>query len=82
MRSSRHLRSALAHFKERLADGGERRRVIGRGLDVVEADHRDVFGHAEAGVFQGANGANGGDVVEAEDRSEVARFSSRPCIGL
>ena len=55
-----------------MTDSGEARGLVGGRGDVVEADDGDVFGAAEAGVRDGADGADGGDVVEAEDGGEVA----------
>ena len=51
-------------------------------MNVVEADHGDVVGDGAAGVFEGADGADGGDVVEAEDGGEVAGFFEQGLHGL
>jgi hypothetical protein len=56
---------------KRLAHGGEPRVEVLGDDDVVEADDGDVAGAGEAGVLNGADGANGGGVVEAEDGGEV-----------
>ena len=56
---------------EGLADGGEARVEVLGDDDVVEADDGDVAGAGEACVFDGADGSDGGGVVEAEDGGEV-----------
>ncbi len=61
-----------AHFVQGLAHGGEAGVGVLGDEDVVEADDGDVAGAGEAGVFDGADGADGGGVVEAEDGGEVA----------
>lgn len=66
----RGLRGQDAHGAERLADGGEAGVLERGGLHVVEADDRDIAWHMEAGFAQGTNGADGGDVVEGEERGE------------
>ena len=45
--------------------------LVGGGLHVVKADDGDVLGDAEAGLTQGADRADGGDVVEGEESGEV-----------
>ena len=60
------------HLVEGLADGGEAWVEVFGDDDVVEADDGDVARTVEAGVFNGADGADGGGVVEAEDGGEVA----------
>ncbi len=55
------------HLLQRLADGGELGVELRGDGDVVEADHRDVAGHGEAGLADGGDGAIGGDVVGGED---------------
>ena len=64
-------RLRTSHLVEGLADGGEAGVVVLGDDDVVEADDGDVARTGEAGVFDGADGADGGGVVEAEDGSEV-----------
>src|SRR6516165_10611912 len=64
--------AALSHLKQRLPHGGERWGGVSGGLDVVKADDRDVARHAQARILEGANGADGSDVVKAENRGEVA----------
>lgn len=60
-----------AHIVQGLSDGGEGG-VLKRGrLDVVEADHGDILGDAEAGLADGADGAYGGDVIKGEDGGEA-----------
>src|SRR6266850_4051983 len=63
-------RGSFPHVMQRLADGSEARIVVGRNLNVVEADYGHVFWHAEIGVSKGTNRANRGDVVEGNDRRE------------
>jgi hypothetical protein len=60
----------------READGGERgQRELGES-DVVEADDREIVGHAQAFHVGGAQNADGGHVVGADDgggaRGELA----------
>ena len=60
------------HFVEGLAHGCEAGvEVLGED-DVVEANDRDVARAVEAGVFNGADGADRRGVVEAKDGGEVA----------
>ncbi len=65
------LDGGFPHAAEGLADGCETRGLIGGRGDVVKADDGDVFGAAEASVGDGADGTDGGDIVEAEDGGEV-----------
>ena len=51
-------------------------------MNVVEADHRDILRDREAGIFEGADSTDGGDVVEAEDGGEVARLLEQRLHGL
>ncbi len=51
----------------READGGEgRQRVLGES-DIVEADNRHIMGYAEALHVGGAQNADGGHVIGADD---------------
>jgi hypothetical protein len=67
------LRRGPSHLVKGLANGGEPRVVVLGNDDVVEADDGDVAGAVEACVFDSADGADGGGVVEAEDGGEVLR---------
>jgi len=46
--------------------------VDGAGGDIVETNDRAMLGHAEAGFGQGPDGAEGGHIVEGQDRGEGA----------
>src|SRR6202034_3598361 len=59
-----------SHRFHRLADGGERGCVQCRGGDVIEADHRALFGHSHARLVQSADCAKGAQVVEGQQRRE------------
>ena len=60
------------HRLHGLANGGERRSTESRGGDIVEADHRTMLRHAQAGFGQGADGAEGGHIVEGQQARELA----------
>ena len=62
------LGGGASHFAQRLADGSESGVLIGGALNVVETDDGDIFGHAQAGFAESANGSHSGDVVEGEER--------------
>ncbi len=64
------FRGELAHGLERLAHGGECGILKGRGLDVIEADDGHVLRDAQAGLAEGPDGSDGGDVVEGEERGK------------
>lgn len=66
------LSGGSAHLLKRLADGCERGDLEGGGLDIVEADHGDVFRNPEASFMEGTDGSHCGDVVEAKDGGEGA----------
>jgi len=63
-------------------DGGERGRSVLGGLDVIEADHGNIARNGEPGILEGADGADGGDVVEAEDGGEVTGSFEKRLHGL
>lgn len=67
-----HLRGGPTHLVERLAYSSEAWIEVLSHDDVVEADDRDVAWTTETGVLDSANGADGGGVVEAKHRGEVA----------
>src|SRR5215831_8795816 len=67
-----HSRSGTAHLVKRLPDGGQARIVEGGALDVVEAHDGDVSGNLEAVVQQGANGADGSNVVVTNEGGKIA----------
>ena len=60
-----------AHVLQRLPDGRQTGNDVGGGLNVVEAEDRDVFGDFETSIVKRADAADGGDVVEAEQGGEV-----------
>ncbi len=60
-----------AHLVEWLAHCGEAGVEVLRHDDVVEPDDRDIVGAVEADIFDGANGADRGGVVEAEHGGEI-----------
>ena len=62
----------LAHSPQRLADGGQAGRVVHGAGDVVEADDGDVAGAGQASIHDGTHRAQRSNVVEAENRGEVA----------
>lgn len=53
-------------------DGGNWRDGKRREVDVVEADDRNIFGHAEPGFVEDGHGAHGGSVVIGEESGEGA----------
>src|SRR5215475_2854271 len=59
-----------AHLAQRLFYGRERRIVISRGWNVVEADHRNVLRHTQPGLAQRPDRADGRNVVEREKRGK------------
>ena len=58
-----YFRGNFSHAVQRLAHGGQRWRVEHCRLNVVEADHRDIFGDAQSRFANRANRANGRCVV-------------------
>ncbi len=56
-----------AHEFHGLADGGERWSVKGGGGDVVKANDGTIFGNAQSGFGQGADGAESGHVIESHE---------------
>ncbi len=71
----------LAHRVERLTHGGEGGILKGRGLDVIEADDGDVLRDAKAGLAEGADGTDRGDIVEGEERGKRWPGDSRRTLG-
>ena len=63
---------ARAHRRHRLAYCGERRGTKSRRRNIVESDYRAVLRNSEASLAQGADGAEGGHVVEGKDRRKLA----------
>src|ERR1700730_23335 len=61
---------ARAHRFHGLAHRCERRSVESRGGNIVEADHRAVLRNAQAGFGKGADGAEGGHIVEGKNCGE------------
>ena len=58
----------LAHRLQRLAHCRQAGHMEAGGQDVVEADHRDICGNAQATVVKCADAADSRDVVEADER--------------
>ena len=67
----------LAHGVEGLTHGRECGILKGRGLDVIEADHRDVLRDAQTGFAEGPDRADRGDIVEGKEGGK-----RRPGAGL
>jgi len=66
-----HVDGQIAHGFEGLAHRGERGSgERGQGY-VVEADHRALLGDFYAGLGQGADGAEGGEIVKGEQGGEA-----------
>ena len=63
--------SGGAYLRERLANCGEARVVKCSALNVVEANDGNVCRNLEAVVHEGANGADGRNVVVANERGEI-----------
>lgn len=57
----------LTHFFNGNMDGGEHGGQILGGVDVVDADDRDISWDFQVLVPDGPHGAYGGDVVAAEE---------------
>src|SRR5690349_16414511 len=66
------LRREFAHAAQRLANGCEARILICRVLDIVKADYRNLTRYLDPRIEQGANCADGRDVVEREHRRKVS----------
>src|SRR5208282_4761163 len=65
-------RCSYSHAAQGLPDGGEAGVMEGGPLNVVEANNGHVFGHLEVMVAEAADDADGGDVVEGDERREGA----------
>src|SRR5580704_2302464 len=61
-----------AHDFHGLADGCKRRGVKSRGGDVVKSDDGAMFGNAQPGFGEGANGTESGHVVKGNEGGEGA----------
>src|SRR5512140_3079208 len=59
------FRGDLPHFPQGLAHRRKAWILEGGGLDVVETDHRYILRNAHPRLAQGADGAQRGNVVEA-----------------
>ena len=71
-------RRGFSHIAQRLPNGCESGGVVGRELDIVEADHGNVIGHRQIGVLKSANRANGGHIVESYNcRESLATLQER-----
>src|ERR1700720_4987351 len=60
----------LPHAFERLSNRGQARVVEGGRRDVVEAQHRHIFGNPQTRFLKGPDGANCGNIVVSEECSE------------
>src|SRR5579862_4750408 len=69
--------SARSHRFHRLTNGGERGRAQGRGGNVIEANHRAIARDVLSGFGEGANGAEGGHIVEREQGGELALLAKK-----
>ena len=76
----KNFRSGLGQFGHRLVDRGQRRPDAGGDLEVVEADHRQVPGHGQAGVAGGVQHAGGHLIVAGEDGGGARRHGQRPTV--
>jgi hypothetical protein len=65
--------SSFSHVVKRLPDGGETGIVVGRDLNIIEADYRDILGHAKIRISQRPNRANRCDIVEGNNRLSQGR---------
>ena len=63
-------RRELPHFLQRLPHSYQRRVVMHRDLNIVEADHGNVLGNSQARLLESSNGANRGDVVVCKQRGK------------
>lgn len=61
----------LAHLLQGLPDRRQARNLKGRGLDVVEAENRNILGYSKPGLVQGTDTAHRRDIVEAEHGGKV-----------
>ena len=61
----------LTHLLQRLPDRRQTGNLEGRGLDVVEAENRNILGRPKASLVQGADSAHRRDIVEAEHSGKV-----------
>lgn len=59
-----------AHLCQRLVDGGEARDAVRGRIDVVKADDGDIPGYVEVEILKGADGSDGGVIVERHQRRE------------
>ena len=64
------LSGQSADLAQGLADRRQAGEVVSRFANVVEADNRNVFGHAHAGFFDGTNRPNRRNVVIGEQRGK------------
>ena len=60
------------HVLQWLPNGGQAGNDVGSGLNVVEAEHRDVGWNLQPCVVECANASDGGDVVKTEDCCKVS----------
>ena len=61
------IEGGAGEIDSREADGGERRQRVLREGDVVEADDREILRYMEAFHIGGAENADGGHVIGADD---------------
>ncbi len=76
------LRCEDAHVMQGLAYGREAWVLEGGAGDVVEADDRDVFRDAKAGLAEGADCADRSGIVEGEERGEAAAVGEQALRGV
>lgn len=65
------LRGPFSEFDRRLANGRERGRHPPGEVDIVEADDRDVRGHAQSPLLKLGDDAESHEVVAREDRGDL-----------
>src|SRR5271156_4202277 len=62
---------------KRLANGSEARRLEGRLFNVVESHHGDILRNAQAGIMEGTNATDRGNVVKGNNGSEAAMMGQQ-----
>src|SRR5271155_2806719 len=76
------LSGNLSHLAQGLPHGGEPGVLEGSTLDVVEADHGDVFRDPQLLFPQSANGTDRRNVIEREYRREGLVLCQQPASHL
>src|SRR5579875_2676619 len=67
-----HRGRGCAHLHQGLTDRGEAGDEVRGDGEIVETDDGDIPGHFQPAIMESSNGADGRDVVEADNRGEVA----------